>query len=172
MLTNDSVGSNRALKRYSRHRRQRTDCCYKRAAERRSLSRPCRPSKYLAALTCTDRARPRKVWPHAVMFSPRSQIAQCKNRKAQKHYERCSASASCHRLRPFAAGPDAISRLSIACQRPPLQPRDGIGEGYVSINFYRICEAPIAASRQANFAPPPGPKWIAPTQAAEQSNNK
>jgi hypothetical protein len=54
MLTNDSVGSNRALKWYSRHRRQRNDCCYKRAAERRSLSRPCRPSKYLAGLTCSD----------------------------------------------------------------------------------------------------------------------
>src|SRR6476619_5864699 len=54
MLTNDSVGSNKALKRYSRRRRRPTDCCYKRAAERRSLSRPCRPSKYLAGLTCTD----------------------------------------------------------------------------------------------------------------------
>jgi hypothetical protein len=70
MLTNDSVGSNRALKRYSRRRRQLTGCCYILAAERRSLPRPCKPSKYLAGLSCSDPGTARKsmaprgdVWP-------------------------------------------------------------------------------------------------------------
>ena len=38
-----------------------TDCCCKRAAERRSLSRPCRLSKYLAGLTCSDQSMAQRL---------------------------------------------------------------------------------------------------------------
>lgn len=154
MLTNDSVGSNRALKRYSRHRRQRTDCCYKRAAERRSLSRPCRPSKYLAGLTCSDPGTAPKsmtpggdVWP-----TQQDRLVQELEGTEALRALRCERFlSSSPSLLPLVLTQSPADYISVGLSAPAAPPApSGSVHGSISHN---ICEEVIGPSRQGILAP-------------------
>ena len=158
MLTNDSVGSNRALKRYSRHRRQRTDCCYKRAAERRSLSRPCRPSKYLAGLTCSDPGTAPKsmaprgdVWP----TQPDRLMQELEGTEALRALRCERFLSSSPSLLPLVLTQSSAEYSLPGLSAPAAAPApSGSVHGYVPINFSQNLRGVIGPSRQAILAPP------------------
>jgi hypothetical protein len=163
MLTNDSVGSNRALKRYSRHRRQRTDCCYKRAAERRSLSRPCRPSKYLAGLTCSDPGTAPKsmaprgdVWP----TQPDRLMQKLEGTEALRALRCERFLSSSPSLLPLVLTQSPAEYILLGLSAPAAAPApSGSVHGYVPINFsqnLREGNRPIEAS---DFGLPPPPRF-------------
>ena len=153
MLTNDSVGSNRALKRYSRHRRQRTDCCYKRAAERRSLSRPCRPSKYLAGLTCSDPGTAPKsmaprgdVWP----TQPDRLMQELEGTEALRALRCERFLSSSPSLLPLVLTQSPAEYILLGLSAPAAAPAPSESvHGYIPINFSQpaLCKSRSTSPR-------------------------
>ena len=158
MLTNDSVGSNKALKRYSRHRRQRTDCCYKRAAERRSLSRPCRPSKYLAGLTCSDPGTAPKsmtpggdVWP-----TQQDRLVQELEGTEALRALRCERFlSSSPSLLPLVLTQSPADYISVGLSAPAAPPAPWV-------NFSQYLRGGNRSIEARDFGPHLSSMWIAP----------
>jgi hypothetical protein len=158
-FTNDSVGSNKALKRYSRHRRQRTDCCYKRAAERRSLSRPCRPSKYLAGLTCSDPGTAPKsmaprgdVWP----TQPDRLMQELEGTEALRALRCERFLSSSPSLLPLVLTQSPAEYILLGLSAPAAAPAPcGSVHGYAPINFSQKLQGGSRRIEARDFGPTP-----------------